>query len=72
MFIKFWMFAAYTLETFNILKLGVLFNLIKKGRRLNMGKKGKKDKRSKNLKNKLSLQSDWKRKQRSNIKKFVQ
>ena len=35
-------------------------------------KKEKKDKRSKNLKNKLSLQSDWKSKQRSNVKKFVQ
>ncbi len=30
MFTKFWIFAAYALETFNILKLDVLFNLIKK------------------------------------------
>jgi len=66
------MARAHALETFNILKLEALLNLIIKGGRLNMGKKGKKDKRSKNLKNKLSLQSDWKRKQRSNVKKFVQ
>lgn len=35
-------------------------------------KKGKKDKRSKSLRSKLSLLSDWKKKQRSNVKKFVQ
>lgn len=54
-------------------KVRGVIKLDKKGGRLNMGKKkGKKDKRSKNLKNKLSLLSDWKRKQRSNVKKFVQ
>jgi hypothetical protein len=55
----------------NELARGII-KLDNKGGRLNMGKKGKKDKRSKNLKNKLSLLSDWKRKQRSNVKKFVQ
>ena len=35
-------------------------------------KKGEKDKRSKSLRDKTSRLSDWKKKQRSNVKKFVQ
>jgi hypothetical protein len=33
-------------------------------------KKGKKDKRSSQLKNKLAKLPEWKRKQRSNVKKY--
>ena len=35
-------------------------------------KKGQADKRSKSLRDKTSRLSDWKKKQRSNVKKFVQ
>jgi hypothetical protein len=44
----------------------------KRGGGLMGKKKGQADKRSKSLRDKTSRLSDWKKKQRSNVKKFVQ
>jgi hypothetical protein len=49
-----------------------VIKLDKKGGRLMGKKKGQADKRSKSLRDKTSRLSDWKKKQRSNVKKFVQ